>query len=127
MHLKNPLPDAVPTRLTTEEWKAWNYQSFMRNQLLCIASIDENTGRALDFLDAHQLADETIFIYPSDHGFFLGDHGWNEKLFMYEESMRIPFLMHYPRAIRAGTTSKKMAVNVDFAPTILDYVVLPVP
>ena len=95
--------------------------------MLCIASIDENTGRALDFLDAHQLADETIVIYTSDHGFFLGDHGWNEKLFMYEESIRIPFLMHYPRAIRAGTTSKKMAVNVDFAPTILDYVVLPVP
>ena len=97
MHLKNHLPDAVPTRLTTEERKAWNYQSFTRNQLLCIASIDENTGRALDFLDAHQLADETIVIYTSDHGFFLGDHGRNDKRFMYEESLRTPFLMRYPR------------------------------
>ena len=122
MHLKNHLPDPVPAGLSAEEQKAWNYQSFIRNYLRCVASIDENVGRLLDFLDENQLAEDTIVIYTSDHGFFLGDHGWYDKRFMYEESIRIPFLMRYPRAIQAGTTSDHIAVNVDFAPTILDYV-----
>ena len=121
MHRKNHLPDPVPAGLSPEEQKAWNYQSFIRNYLRCVASIDENVGRVLDFLDENQLAEDTIVIYTSDHGFFLGDHGWYDKRFMYEESIRIPFLMRYPRAIQAGTTSERIALNVDFAPTILDY------
>ena len=121
MHLKNHVPDPVPAGLSAEEQKAWNYQSFIRNYLRCVASIDENAGRLLDFLDENELTDDTIVIYTSDHGFFLGDHGWYDKRFMYEESIRIPFLMRYPRAIRAGTVSDRIALNVDFAPTILDY------
>ena len=127
MHLKNHLPDPVPAGLSAEEQKAWNYQSFIRNYLRCVASIDENVGRVLDFLDENQLAEDTIVIYTSDHGFFLGDHGWYDKRFMYEESIRIPFLMRYPRAIQAGTTSERIALNVDFAPTILDYASVAVP
>ena len=127
MHLKNHLPDPVPEGLTPKEQKAWNYQSYMRNYLRCVASIDENAGRLLDFLDENQLTDDTIVIYTSDHGFFLGDHGWYDKRFMYEESIRIPFLMRYPLAIQPGTTSDRIALNVDFAPTILDYAGAPVP
>ena len=127
MHLKNHVPDPVPAGLSAEEQKAWNYQSFMRNYLRCVASIDENAGRLLDFLDENELTDDTIVIYTSDHGFFLGDHGWYDKRFMYEESIRIPFLMRYPRAIQPGTTSDRIALNVDFAPTILDYAGAAVP
>ena len=127
MHLKNHVPDPVPAGLSAEEQKAWNYQSFMRNYLRCVASIDENAGRLLDFLDENQLTDDTIVIYTSDHGFFLGDHGWYDKRFMYEESIRIPFLMRFPRAIQPGTVSDRIALNVDFAPTILDYAGAPVP
>ena len=127
MHRKNHLPDPVPAGLSAEDQKAWNYQSFIRNYLRCVASIDENVGRVLDFPDENQLAEDTIVIYTSDHGFFLGDHGWYDKRFMYEESIRIPFLMRYPRAIQAGTTSERIALNVDFAPTILDYAGVAVP
>lgn len=127
MHLKNHLPDPVPEGLSAGEQKAWNYQSYMRNYLRCVASIDENVGRLLDFLDENQLAENTIVIYTSDHGFFLGDHGWYDKRFMYEESIRIPFLMRFPRSVQAGITSEHIALNVDFAPTILDYAGLPAP
>ena len=127
MHLKNHVPDAVPQGLSAEEQKAWNYQSYMRNYLRCVASIDENVGRLLDFLDDEQIAENTIVIYSSDHGFFLGDHGWYDKRFMYEESIRIPFLMRYPRGVQAGVTSERIALNVDFAPTILDYAGVPEP
>ncbi len=121
MHLKNHLPDPVPQGLSPQEQKAWNYQSYMRNYLRCVASIDENVGRILDFLDDNDLSEDTIVIYTADHGFFLGDHGWYDKRFMYEESIRIPFLMRYPRTVKAGVTSDRIALNVDFAPTILDY------
>ena len=127
MHLKNHLPDPVPDGLSAEEQEAWNYQSYMRNYLRCVASIDENVGRLLNYLDESQIAKDTIVIYTSDHGFFLGDHGWYDKRFMYEESIRIPFLMRYPRAVEAGVTSERIALNVDFAPTILDYAGLSVP
>ncbi len=127
MHLKNHLPDPVPEGLSAGEQKAWNYQSYMRNYLRCVASIDENVGRLLDFLEENQLGEDTIVIYTSDHGFFLGDHGWYDKRFMYEESIRIPFLMRFPRSVQAGITSERIALNVDFAPTILDYAGLPVP
>ena len=75
----------------------------------------------LDYLDAEGIADDTIVVYTSDQGFFLGDHGWYDKRFMYEESLRMPFLIRYPRAIAAGSVSADMILNVDFAPTFLDY------
>jgi arylsulfatase A-like enzyme len=75
----------------------------------------------LDFLDAQRLAGDTIVIYTSDQGFFLGDHGWFDKRLMYEESLRMPFLMRYPGAIRPGSVNRDMALNIDFAPMFLDY------
>ena len=127
MHQKNHVPDPVPDGLDLAAQKAWNYQSFIKNYLRCVAAIDDNVGHLLDYLDEAGLAEDTIVIYTADHGFFLGDHGWYDKRFMYEQSIRIPFLIRYPRAIAPGTVSDKMVLNVDFAPTLLDYAGLPIP
>jgi len=99
----------------------------MKRYLRTVAAIDEGVGRLLDLLDEKGLRENTIVIYTSDQGFFLGEHGWFDKRFMYEESLQMPFLVRYPAAIAPGTTSKDIACNVDFAPTFLDYAGLPVP
>ena len=85
-----------------------------------VASIDDNVGRLLDWLDEQGLAEDTVVVYTSDQGFFLGDHGWYDKRFMYEESLRMPLIMRCPRGIAAGSVSADMVLNVDFAPTFLD-------
>jgi arylsulfatase A-like enzyme len=105
----------------------FKYQRYIKRYLRTVASIDENVGRLLDYLDDTGLADNTIVIYTSDQGFFLGEHGWFDKRFMYEESLRMPFLIRYPKGIAAGSTSSKIAMNVDFAPTFLDYAGLGMP
>ena len=84
--------------LSDEELAKWQYQRYMKEYLRCVASIDDNVGRMLDYLDADGVADDTIVIYTSDQGFFLGDHGWYDKRFMYEESLRMPFIVPLPRA-----------------------------
>jgi arylsulfatase A-like enzyme len=112
---------APPEGLEGEALRRWGYQRYMKKYLRCIASIDDNVGRMLDYLDAEGLAENTIVIYTSDQGFFLGDHGWFDKRFMYEESLRMPFLVRYPREIAAGGSIDALAVNVDFAQTLLDY------
>src|SRR5947209_7148561 len=99
----------------------------MHDYLACIDSIDDGVGRLLDYLDREGLANNTVVIYTSDQGFFLGDHDWFDKRFMYEESLRMPFLVRYPGHIKAGTTTDRMILNVDFAPTWLEYAGLPVP
>jgi arylsulfatase A-like enzyme len=115
------LKEDVPEGLTPPEEKIWKYQRYIKDYLRCVASVDDNVGRILDYLDREGLADDTIVIYTSDQGFFLGDHGWYDKRFMYEESLRMPFLMRYPREIPAGSVIDAMVTNVDFAPTFLDY------
>src|SRR5437667_8081061 len=97
----------------------------MQDYLATVQSVDDSVGRVLEFLDRHALAKNTIVIYTSDQGFFLGDHGLFDKRFMYEESLRMPFLVRWPAAIKAGTKSDAMALNVDFAPTFLDAAGLP--
>jgi arylsulfatase A-like enzyme len=106
--------------LTGQALKKWKYQKYMRDYLGCIASVDDNVGRLLDYLDRTGLATNTIVIYTSDQGFYLGDHNWFDKRFMYEESLRMPFLVRYPGHIRPGSTSDAMILNVDFAPTFLE-------
>jgi arylsulfatase A-like enzyme len=115
------LKEDVPEGLTPAEEKRWKYQRYIKDYLRCVASIDDNVGRILDYLDEQGLAEDTIVIYTSDQGFFLGDHGWYDKRFMYEESLRMPFLMRYPREIPAGSVVEAMVTNLDFAPTFLDY------
>ncbi|MFE5318282.1 sulfatase [Paenibacillus sp. NPDC056579] len=118
---------AAPEGLTATEAKKWLYQHFIKDYLRCVASIDENVGRLLDYLDAEGLTEDTIVVYTSDQGFYLGDHGWYDKRFMYEESLRMPFIMRYPREIAAGSDTDAFALNVDFAPTFLDYAGLDIP
>jgi len=93
----------------------------MKKYLRCVASIDHNVGRVLDYLDQSGLADNTIVMYTSDQGFFLGEHGLYDKRFMYEESLRVPLVVRYPRAIKPHSVSDDIVLNVDFAETILDY------
>jgi arylsulfatase A-like enzyme len=119
--------DGKPITLTGEALVRWKYQKYMQDYLATVESVDESVGRVLAYLDRAGLARNTIVIYTSDQGFFLGDHGLFDKRFMYEESIRMPFLVRWPGVIRPGTRSDAMALNVDFAPTFLDAAGLPVP
>lgn len=107
--------------LSEDELRSWAYQLYIKDYLRVIASVDDNVGRVLDYLEAEGLAEDTIVIYTSDQGFFLGDHGWYDKRFMYEESLRMPFIIRYPREIEPGSICEDMILNVDFAPTFLEY------
>ncbi len=113
--------------LTGQALKKWKYQRYMQDYLGCIASVDDNVGRLLDYLDKNGLRENTIVVYTSDQGFFLGDHDWFDKRFMYEESLRMPFLIRYPGHIKPGTVNDGMILNVDFAPTLLEYAGLTAP
>ncbi len=90
-----------PAGLEGDALRKWAYQHYIKDYLRCMQSVDDNVGRLLDYLDAEGLAKNTIVIYTSDQGFFLGDHGWFDKRFMYEESLRMPFLIRYPGAHQA--------------------------
>ena len=116
-----------PVTLTGEALTRWKYQRLMQDYLATVQSVDDNVGRVLDFLDRNSLSKNTMVIYTSDQGFFLGDHGLFDKRFMYEESLRMPFLVRWPATIKAGTRSDAVALNVDFAPTFLEAAGLPVP
>ena len=105
------------TGSTPADEKRWKYQRYIKDYLRCVAAIDDNVGRLLDYLDDEGLADDTIVIYTSDQGFFLGDHGWYDKRFMYEESLRMPL----PRPLSARDRRRARPVadivtNLDFAP-----------
>ena len=109
------------------ERKRWLYQRYIKDYLRCVDAIDEGVGRLLDYLDDDGSADDTIVVYTSDQGFFLGDHGWYDKRFMYEESLRMPFIVRYPRAVQPGAVNGDMILNVDFAETFLDYAGVTIP
>jgi arylsulfatase A-like enzyme len=113
--------------LPEAELRAWAYQRYIKAYMRVVASIDDNVGRMLDYLDAEGLAEDTLVIYTSDQGFFLGDHGWFDKRFMYEESLRMPFLLRYPREVKPGSVNRDMVANVDFAPLFADLAGIPVP
>jgi arylsulfatase A-like enzyme len=105
---------------TPEAYRDWKFQRYMQRYLRTIQAIDESVAELLGFLDDEGIADDTVVIYTSDQGFFLGEHGWFDKRFMYEESFQMPFVIRYPREIEAGSICSDIASNVDFAPTILD-------
>jgi arylsulfatase A-like enzyme len=109
-----------PDDLVGEALDSWLYQRFIKEYLRCVASVDDNVGRVLNFLDAQGLTDHTVVVYTSDQGFFLGDHGWFDKRFMHEESLPMPLLVRYPKEVRAGTTCDSLALNVHVAQTFLD-------
>jgi len=114
-------------KLTGDELKEWKYQKFIKDYLRCVASVDDSVGRLLDYLDQSGLSQNTVVIYTSDQGFFLGDHDWFDKRFMYEESIKMPFLIRYPEKIKPGSVNNSMILNVDFAPTFLDFAGVPAP
>ncbi|MGM0504305.1 MAG: sulfatase/phosphatase domain-containing protein, partial [Bacteroidota bacterium] len=98
----------------------WKYQRYMQDYLGCIASVDENVGRVLDYLEESGLSENTIVVYTSDQGFYLGEHGWFDKRFIYDESFKTPLLVKWPRKIAPGIVSDEMVQNLDFAQTFLD-------
>ena len=118
---------SVPVGLTADQQLRWKYQRYIKDYLRCVTALDENVARLLDFLDSEDVASQTVVVYTSDQGFFLGDHGWYDKRFMYEESLRMLLLVRYPREVAAGSVSSQMALNVDCRPTFLDLAGVPAP
>lgn len=106
--------------LTGKELVEWKYQNYIRDYMAVIASVDESVGRLLTYLDEHHLTDNTIIVYTSDQGFYMGEHGWFDKRFMYEESFHTPLIISYPKHIQPKSECNQMVQNIDFAPTFLD-------
>lgn len=105
----------------------WKFQRYMQDYLATIRAVDDGVGVLLDYLDESGLSDNTIVIYTTDQGFYLGENGWFDKRFMYEPSLVMPMVMRYPKGIKAGTVIEDMTQNLDFAPTFLDYAGVPIP
>ena len=113
--------------LTGKDLVRWRYQRYMHDYLATVRSVDESVGRVLDYLEKEGLADNTIVVYASDQGFYLGEHGWFDKRWIFEESVRTPFLLRWPGVTKPGATSRELVSNLDFAETFLDAAGLPVP
>lgn len=113
--------------LSGDDLVRWKYQAYLKDYIRCIKAMDETIGRVLEYLRENDLEDNTIVIYSSDQGFYNGEHGWYDKRWMYEESLRNPLLMQWPGVIEPGTTSEAMVQNLDYAPTLLDIAGAPVP
>src|SRR5690606_17106254 len=111
--------EAYP-RMNDSTLTVWKYQRFMQDYLGTIASVDENVGRLLDYLDRKNLSENTIVVYTSDQGFYLGEHGWFDKRFMYDESFKTPLLIKWPYKVKPGITEDEMVQNLDFAQTFLE-------
>ena len=107
-------------QLSENEKMSWKYQRYMQDYLATISSVDDNVGRVLDYLDQNELSDNTIVVYTSDQGFYLGEHGWFDKRFIYDQSFKTPLLIRWPHKIKPGITSDEMVQNLDFAQTFLE-------
>tara|TARA_R110002096_G_scaffold290007_1_gene484287 strand:- start:9638 stop:11257 length:1620 start_codon:yes stop_codon:yes gene_type:complete len=125
--LYKPTIDSINTafrenwpNMTDKEKMIWKYQRYMQDYLASVSSVDDNVGRMLDYLDESGLAENTIVVYTSDQGFFLGEHGWFDKRFIYNESFKTPLLIRWPNVITANTSSDEMVQNLDFAQTFLE-------
>ena len=105
----------------------WKYQRYIKDYLRTVQAMDDGIGRVLDYLDANGLAENTIVMYSSDQGFYLGEHGWYDKRWMFEESFKMPFLIRWPESVQAGTKSRALIQNIDYAPTFLEMAGADVP
>lgn len=119
--------DLKQKNLTGKALTEWKYQRYMQDYLATAASLDRNIGRTLDYLDKNNLTKNTIVIYVSDQGFYMGEHGCFDKRFMYEESFCTPMVMRYPGVVTAGSINEQLVMNLDIAPTILDAAKMEVP
>ena len=109
-----------PEEMSEVEGKKWRYQNYIKDYLACVKSVDDNIGRVLTYLKENNLEENTIIVVTSDQGFYLGDHGFFDKRFIYEESLRMPFMVRYPERIKAGSVNEDIITNIDFAPTLLE-------
>jgi len=114
-------------KMTDKEKTQWKYQRYMEDYLACISTVDDNVGRVLDYLDKNNLVENTIVVYTSDQGFYLGEHGWFDKRFMYNESFKTPLLIRWPNEIKPGITSDELVQNLDFAETFLEAAGIEIP
>lgn len=117
----------LESNLKGKDLAVWKYNRFIKDYLRCVQSVDDGVGEVLDYLDKNGLAENTIVVYTSDQGFYLGEHGWFDKRFMYEESFRTPILIRYPKEIKPGTVVNELVQNLDFAPSLLDYANVKIP
>ncbi|RMG42130.1 MAG: DUF4976 domain-containing protein [Planctomycetota bacterium] len=113
--------------LTGKDLVRWKYQRYIKDYLRCVAAVDDQVGRVLDYLDESGLAENTVVVYSSDQGFFLGDHGWFDKRFIYEESLKTPLLIRWPGVVKPGSVNTDLVSNLDFAETFLDIAGVPIP
>lgn len=132
--LYDPVIDSINTwfkvnwpTMTDKQKMKWKYQRYMQDYLACISSVDDNVGRVLDYLDENGLAENTIVIYTSDQGFYLGEHGWFDKRFIYDESFKTPLMIRWPNTITPGITNDEMVQNLDFAQTFLEAAQIEIP
>jgi arylsulfatase A-like enzyme len=114
-------------KLEGKDLLRWKYQAYLKDYIKCIKAMDENVGRVLDYLRENDLEKDTIVIYSSDQGFYNGEHGWYDKRWMYEESLRNPLIVKWPKVTKPGTRCKEIVQNIDYAPTILEAAGIEVP
>ncbi len=112
--------ELLAAELDGENLTRWKYQRYIKDYLRCIASIDDNVGRILDYIDEYDLADNTVVIYASDQGFYLGEHGWYDKRWIFEESLRTPLVIRWPGVVEPESVNSNIVSNLDFAQTILE-------
>ena len=113
--------------MTEKEIIQWKYQRYIKDYMRCIAAVDENIGRVLDYLDESGLAENTIVVYSSDQGFYLGEHGWFDKRWMYEESLSTPLIVKWPGVTEPGSSNSNLVQNLDYAETFLEMAGVDVP
>ncbi|MCP3918943.1 MAG: sulfatase [bacterium] len=113
--------------LEGEDLVRWKFQRYLKNYLRCIRGVDESVGRIVDWLEENGLADDTVVVYSSDQGFYLGDHGWYDKRWMYEESLAMPLIVHWPGRTTPGSVDDHLVQNLDYAPTFLEMAGVAVP
>jgi arylsulfatase A-like enzyme len=110
----------TPEGMSFEEGRKWRYQTYIKDYLACVKSVDDNIGRVLKYLDDNNLTENTIVVLTSDQGFYLGEHGFFDKRFIYEESIRMPLMVRYPKMVKPNSVSEDIVRNIDFASTLLD-------
>ena len=124
---KHFIADYKAGKIDDVELVRWKYRRYIQNYLETVKAVDESVGRLLKYLDDNNLAGNTIVIYSSDQGFYLGEHGWFDKRWMFEESFKMPFVIRWPGKIKPNSRPEALIQNIDYAPTFLDFAGLKVP
>ena len=124
---KNAAYEKAKPSMSDKEIVQWKYQRYVKDYLRCVRSVDDNIGRVLDYLDESGLAENTVVIYSSDQGWYLGEHGWFDKRWMYEESLKTPLLVRWPGQVKAGSVRGDIVSNLDFAETFLEMAGVAIP